>query len=123
MYDNILDFKLHSENYIANLPWRSICWLQYRKNSPNIFYKTSFKDDEFVEVQLQPKRGRRPNKAVNNAYTTELPIAIPKFRDLQKMCADSTIPKVHHRFYNNLKTSATERDRLNQPDAEEDDSE
>lgn len=54
-------------------------------------------------------------------YIGPLPISNPKFVDLRKLCNSAAIPQDYHFFYNNLQTSDTISDCLDEPDVEEDD--
>lgn len=117
--NDFFNFKAVASPGVRKVPFRSICRLQYKKNCSQISYKTNF-NEEFQHVE-EKRRGRPSNAILPAAYSDEIPIAAAKYKDLQKMCADLTIPKEHHQFYKNLKSNANVRDCLQEPDAEESD--
>lgn len=120
-FDDILDFKGVAANYKIgkNLPWKKVCWLEYRKCAPNkIYFKTSY-DEELSVADVSIKRRRNVPK-VQKAYKQALPISLAKYKDLMKMCDDLTIPKSYHNFYKNIKFSPNARDCLPQPNEDED---
>lgn len=120
-YKDIFDFKAFSSKYKVTIPWRNICWLHYEKNEPTkIFYKTSFRETNFKEIDLKKYKIRHQNiQQLEKAYQANLPISEAKFKDLQKMCQDGTIPAIHHPFYNSLSVNKKIRDKLPEPDFSE----
>jgi len=126
LYDDFHNFKsLAKETNSQKVPWRNICWLQYRKSNPlKIFYKTNYNDKAFSDFNIKKKRGRpRQRYFLPSAYGEKLSISEAKLKDLKKMCAELIIPKEHLSFYESLEASQVIRDKLPEPDAEEDDSE
>ncbi|CAG9773225.1 unnamed protein product [Ceutorhynchus assimilis] len=93
-FDDFYDFKEYTaQNFdMSKIPWRKICWIRYLKSDKTeVFYKIGF-DQEFQEVNCKKKfRGRPKTVELKKAYECELPIAKPKYLDLQKMCSDLTI--------------------------------
>ena len=124
-FDDFYDFKsLAKETDSRKIPWRNVCWLQYRKSDPfKIFYKNSFKEKQFIEINLNKRRGRPKKLFLPKAYSEKLSISEPKLKDLKKMCTDYTIPREYHSFYDSLESSKLIRDKLPEPDVEEHDSE
>lgn len=127
MFDDFMDFKTFSmESFnFSQIPWRKVCSLRYIKGyQSKVFYKTDFAG-EFTEVDCSKSirnRGRPKQKiTLEKAYKDTLPISEAKWKDLQKMCKDLTIPKVYHNFYQTLKTDKSVRDNLSEPDAQESD--
>lgn len=93
-----------------NVNWMKIKWIRVTKNHTNvIFYKNSFEDDHFKEIDIGRKFDTKC-VVVRKKFTDILPIAVLKKNDLVKLCKDRVIPIDHHSFYNNLKTIATKPD-------------
>lgn len=120
IFEDFLDFKEFSNNIsfnICDIPWRKLCCLRYIKenNSIKVLYKIDF-TDVFVEVNCKKTRGRPKQAELKKAYQNDLPISEAKWKDLDKMCKDLTIPKAYHDFYGSLKTNHMVRDNLPEPD-------
>lgn len=97
-------------------------WIQYRKEYPkSIFIKTDYNNENFIEFKIKSKRGKSIAIVPSHIYTERIPISQAKKRDLLKLCRDNQIPKYYHSFYENLPDSETVRDRLPEPDAEDED--
>ncbi|XP_050310440.1 uncharacterized protein LOC126746304 isoform X2 [Anthonomus grandis grandis] len=126
MFDDFLDFKTFSvDSYcFSKIPWRNVCSLHYEKGEPSkISNRTNFAE-EYKHVDCSKpisNRGRPKQSLLHRAYQQSLPISVSKYKDLEKMCKDYTIPKIHHGFYNSLKTSKDVRDNLPAPDQGESD--
>lgn len=124
-FDDFLDFKGFSNNMNSfnfnNIPWKKLCCLRYIKenNCIKVFYKIEFTDD-FIGVDCKKTRGRQKQAQLKKAYQNDLPISQAKWKDLDKMCQDLTIPKAYHDFYRSLKTNHNVRDNLPEPDIGED---
>lgn len=122
-FEDFYDFKtLCAEFYnMSKIPWRRICWLCYKKEEQlKIYCKTNY-NEEFIEIKCSKTyRGRPKNVSLKTAYNSELPISKAKFGDLQKMCRDMTIPKIHHKFYASMKVCSMVPDKLPEPDESED---
>ena len=123
MFDDVFDFKsFGTQNYKLNqIPWHQVCWLQYIKTDDvvTMSFKKNF-GDEFQQVNSMKSRGRPKNVDLKKAYDKQLPIAIAKYKDLQKMCNDLTIPKNYHNFYNSINADKNIRDNLPEPNESED---
>lgn len=122
MFNDFFDFKSYAISKMKlNIPWRSVCWLHYAKDEPlTIFFKTSFKERSFLEQKLKRNKGRHPKKEqLEKAYQDNLSITNTKYADLAKMCKDGTIPPIHHPFYRGLKTDGNKKDRLPEPNFDE----
>ncbi|CAG2207374.1 unnamed protein product [Mytilus edulis] len=133
-YWDILDFKsLQKENYKnmeqnkkgEKVRWREIKQLQFRKETPNIiYYKYSFRE-EFNEIACKVvTRGRQKlvdNLAVSSKYKERLPITEAKKADLLSLCQSGIIPADCVQFYKSLPTKKGKKDRLPEPDVEEQD--
>ncbi|CAG9823943.1 unnamed protein product [Phaedon cochleariae] len=122
-FDDFSDFKGFSNNNsfnFNNIPWRKLCCLRYIKenNFINVMYKVDFTND-FIRVDCKKTRGRPKQADLKKAYQNELPISEAKWKDLDKMCKDLTIPKAYHDFYHSLKTNHMVRDNLPEPDISE----
>lgn len=79
MFDDFLDFKLAATVTNLNIPWRKVCWLQYRKNAPDtLFYKTNFEED-FIIRKISNKR-KRTDGQLQKAYIKCLAISSAKKR-------------------------------------------
>lgn len=123
LFDDFYDFNSFSQSIITpkNIPWRKVCWLHYtKKDLGKFFYKTSFDQEEFMEASLKRHKGRPCSEyRIERAYKGELDISEAKIKDLKKMCADLTIPRAYHGFYESLKSNKTKRDSLPEPDNDE----
>lgn len=88
--------------------WHDICICRVEKNFPStIFYKTSYEDKEWKELNVRGKaRGRQRVLELEllPAYS-ELPsISKLKKKDLLDLCEAHVIPRVHWDFFKNIKT-------------------
>lgn len=116
-FDDFLNFKLFCSN-LKTVPWRQVCCLEFRKTNPfSVFFKKEF-DQEFTEANLKTK-GRPSKPVIPKAYSKPIPIAPAKLKDLQTMCKSYTIPKEYHSFFYSLKSCSNEKDKLPEPDDEE----
>ena len=131
---DILDFKTLQKNYYKNVEtnkkgdrvrWRDIKQLQFRKAVPDtIFYRYKF-DDPFEEIICKvPTRGRQrllENFSLQGKYSHRLSISEAKKNDLLSLCNSNVIPSDCAHFYNSLPSVKTLKDRLPEPDIEEED--
>lgn len=88
--------------------WSDVKVVEVRKASRNIlYYKTSYKDNQFKEVDLR-RRARRSNRSdytLIPAYSEVAAITEKKKQDLLSLCKAKAIPVQHHHFYESLKSS------------------
>lgn len=91
-----------------------------KSNPKTIFYKNSFKEEHFKEIDI----GRKFEISVAHLVVVRkkfkdlLPISVLKKNDLLKLCKDRVIPVDHHAFYTSLKTVATKPDFIDCSDEE-----
>lgn len=129
------DFKkLANDNYNVNfktdiagnrISWLDIKWLRVRRNAPDtIYFKTSFEEDFRAiivrKVSTRTSRGKTTNIELSTKYTEKIPISAAKQKDLLSLCKDLTIPSEYHTYYKQLPV-CNKRDRLADPDIDEDD--
>ena len=132
-YWDFIDFKAIQKNFYTNFEkntegervrWREIKYLQFRKDSPKeIFYKYNFDDPDFHVIQCRVNtRGKQ--KALSdgqNKYNCRLQISSAKKADLLSLCQSGVIPPDCRYFYESLPAGKSVRDRLPEPDIQEDD--
>lgn len=100
MFNDFWDFKMTAGNFnFSKMPWRRVCGLHYIKgpHSNKVFYKTDYAE-EFIEADCSKSvksRGRLKQALLRKIYENSLPINGAKWKDLEKMCADFTIPKIY----------------------------
>ena len=72
---------------------------------------------------MRPSRRGRPGDDVQlpRKYTNRLPITESKKADLIPLCLSNVIPEDCHDFYKDLPSSGTAKDKLPEPDQEDED--
>jgi hypothetical protein len=132
---DFIDFKeVQNENFKNTerdinddkVRWRDIVHLQYRKESPDhIFYKYVLEDQDFKSIKVkQPKRGKPSSMSLQNLprkYKSRLSISTAKKEDLLSLCRSGVIPADCSSFYEALPVNKSTKNRLAEPDMEEDD--
>lgn len=103
--------------------WMQVKFIRVLKNQPErIYYKTSFDDHEFKEINIG-KKIKKINKddgtVLTPKYTDVLGVSTLKKNDLIKLCKDGVIPKDHHAFYESLKVSNLKKGDVEMVDNEE----
>lgn len=110
------DWKKLSEDFGKNFSlntddekctWNDVKIVELRKqNEYSIFYKTSYKDECFKEIDIRRKSRKSAKEIVlKKAYTESPSITENKRKDLISLCSANLIPKAHHQFFFNLKSS------------------
>lgn len=94
--------------------WNNIKIFKVQKGyQHSIFYKTSFDAKDFDECNVRRKmRGHPPLISaleLKKAFQEPPPITKKKKKHLLSLCKGNLIPKVHHKFYEDLKVSDTNR--------------
>jgi len=106
--------KRNRNTLTQTVNWLTIQWLHYERGKQfDIFYKTTISPDiEFHTLNIQRARCGRPLhlKTIQqeNLYPSVRPVSAAKKKDMLDML--KFIPPIHHRFFQELKTSATEED-------------
>ena len=126
-----LNFKILQNNNKVN--WRNIKCIQLEKHSQIVKLKYDLNGAE-LELNLKQRRrkscrkGRDDEESSSTQYCTlqrcykeMLPISEAKKKDLVDLCKSGIIPIEYHPFYDNLKDSSTQQDRLPEPDVEDSD--
>jgi len=130
---DFIDFKSVSAVVIQNknrldsgkrLNWMHCKWLQFSKGSCIVGIKNELDDSPFQQlcatnidtVQFTD----HIRETMKPMYSGPVPISSAKYKDLQYLCKTKVIPEQFHQFYNNLKYSSREVDKLDEPDMEED---
>lgn len=80
--------------------------LEVRKSKPcSLFYKTSYKDENFKEIDVRRKcRKSQKELVLTKAYSEAPSIGPNKKKDLISLCSANLIPRAHHQFFFNLKS-------------------
>ena len=135
---DILDWKSVASKIATNkhvtecgmkLNWNYVKWLRFTEGSDAMQVKYELDDTPFLVVNI--RRATRGRKILDTnilqmlkpLYTKPVPISLAKYNDLQELCRKFVIPAEHHSFYRSLVHSNSERDALDEPDAEESDCE
>lgn len=123
-YDQIVDFATLSQTLKKAIPWRKVCTILFTKSdagSVEIKYKEDYEEEFKAANYKQPKGWRRTNNgALPTAYGRMLSISNAKYKDLMKMCSDGIIPEKYHPYFKSLQPSAEIKDKLPEPDRDED---
>lgn len=82
--------------------------LEVRISNPcSLFYKTSYKDETFKEIDVRRKcRKSQKELVLMKAYSEAPSIGPNKKKDLISLCSANLIPRAHHQFFFNLKCSS-----------------
>ena len=72
-----------------------------RENPTILYYKTSYKDEEFKQVDLCRKKNSIPN-TLQRTYKRVLTIKENKKKDLLNLLENNHIPSYYSAFYNSL---------------------
>lgn len=83
-------------------------------------YSYLSEDADEQEFELQPSVD---NTTLRKCYTERLPISKLKYKDLQKLCRQNTIPEEFHEEYLRMSQSNDVVDYLNDTDNEEEEDE
>lgn len=74
-----------------------------QENPTNLYYKRSYKDEEFMEVKLCRKKKSIPmNYTLKRAYNSAIKIKENKKKDLLNLLENNHIPKYYLPFFNAL---------------------
>lgn len=134
-YNDFINFKTISlallKNKTVNTQGENVKWLQVKcfrieKNCPRIIkYRYSHQGDY---LSLNISRGR-PSTAtaslptLTKAYSSMLPISVPKYQDLKKLCTSEVIPIEFHNWYLSLPSCKLVRNKNPEPSVESSESE
>jgi hypothetical protein len=105
--------------------WLSVRSLHLLKGQDYVEMKNGFRDDcQTFNVSLTTSRTRRcknPDASSSPvmAYTSRLPISLPKFNDLKRLCSTGVIPQRFHSEYLSLPVENTVNDCLQETDEED----
>ena len=136
-YTDFLDFKALAAAKLRNtktdimgqrVNWLRLKVLRFEESRPEeILFKTSFDQSEYQTIKVSggSKRGRKVPQLKGNVvpqlYSTKIPISSAKKEDLNYLCTSGVIPEEFHTFYFNLPSCSNARDRLPEPDVNEQD--
>ena len=128
---DFIDFKeVQNENFKNmerdikedKVRWRDIVHLQ---SPDHIFYKYALEDQDFKSIKVkQPKRGKPSSMSLQNLprkYKSRLSISTAKKEDLLSLCRSGVIPADCSSFYEALPVNKSTKNRLTEPDMEEED--
>ncbi|CAH0701735.1 unnamed protein product [Spodoptera exigua] len=114
-FDSFVDTKILQEewgyNYNTNMDGQTVNWnnikvLMMKKEKPfSIFYKTSYKDDCFQEIDVRNKRKKMKlitEITLKKAYTERQDISLNKKKDLRDLVNKGLIPPFYANFYNSI---------------------
>lgn len=85
-------------------------------------FKYSYNDDSFSCINVRKNQRGRPltgGNALKIKYTSKLPISKAKKNDLLSLCKSGFIPNEDHKYYEDLPTSGKVKDKLPEPDIDE----
>jgi len=120
--DELYDLKKLStdlgNNYNINedgdkVLWNSIKVFEIEKDNPTILkYKTSYSEKTFKNINVRQKKRKSIDFNIPElrTLTTSGTISDAKKKDLLSLCHCNAIPKSHWAFYENLKSSSTDKD-------------
>ena len=131
--NDFLDYKSLVTRFVRNrnrcdnkehANWMKMKVLKYNKNSPGTVEFAYDYDGPFHKLIVNSgMRGRRPTvlpTEVPELYSGPVPISKAKYDDLQSLCTSLAIPHDYHHFYQSLTwSSSVKRERLPEPDVEE----
>lgn len=85
--------------------------MQFEKGSNEFKYKTSYKQDHWFSIDIQPKKRRSldiatkiKNINLKRAYTKKIVLADNKKRDLKCLLMNNLIPQFYKYFYDSVCT-------------------
>jgi len=104
------------DNHI--LRWKDVRAVAVRKSSTQLEVRYSMIKDSISHTFSLPRCAYIPGP--KQLYCRSLPIAAPKYKDLQHLCATNVVPAEFHEQYLRLKTDANVRDCLPETDDEDD---
>ncbi|KAF9797297.1 hypothetical protein SFRURICE_006279, partial [Spodoptera frugiperda] len=80
----------------SRMPWNKVTEIVVKASHPfKIFYKTSYRDDDYQWIGCLKKAKVTP-------YDAPIPIDKNKHKDLMALCRTLVIPREYHLFFNNL---------------------
>lgn len=99
------NFSLNTDD--EKCTWNDVKIVEVRKQNPNsLFYKTSYKSECFKEIFIKRKSRKILKELIlKKAYTEGPSISDNKRKDLVSLCSANLIPKAHHPFFLNLKST------------------
>ena len=135
-HTDVYDFKKLAATTIRNIKtdlkgnrvnWLKIRWLRYIKSEPDTIHFKYNMHDDFSAIKVNGASSRRGRSCQPGAATTELtylyssklPIADAKKKDLLDLCRLKVIPEDFHSYYRSLLSCKDAPDRLLEPDMEE----
>lgn len=113
-FESFYDLKLLQEEWGynfskntegGNVNWNEIKSLKITKESTKFFYKTSYLDDSYKEVNVRDKRKKlQPITAVrlSAAYTEKQKLSANKTKDLKELISKALIPSFYTSFYDSI---------------------
>ncbi|KAK7091324.1 hypothetical protein V1264_009019 [Littorina saxatilis] len=136
-FSDVLDFKAVATSCLCNsktdgegsrINWMKIKWLRYLKGEEDTIYFKYRMSDPFRQLKIRhgsSRRGRGPVTVttigeIPHRYTERIPLSAVKKADLLDLCRLNIIQEKHHHLYRSLPCDSHARDRLPEPDINED---
>ena len=113
----IMPSKCRSDVDNHSLRWKSVRAVAMTKTSAKFEVRYSMVEDAVCHTFCFPRCSYIPEP--KQLYRQTLSISVPKFRDLQHLCATSVIPGEFHRQFLGLKAEGSVRDCLPETDEED----
>lgn len=106
LYDGIVP-KLAKNTKGDHFKLHDVKILQFQKGNDKFFYKTSYKQIEWNEVEFKNRKSRSSITSsaitLKPAYSGKMALTDNKLRDLNTLCVNNLIPKFYRPFYDSLK--------------------
>ena len=105
LYDEIVP-KLAKNTNGDDFKLQDVKLLQFQKGNDKFFYKTSYKQIEWNEVEFKSRKSRSSITSaitLKPAYSRKIALTDNKLRDLNTLCVNNLIPKFYRAFYDSLK--------------------
>lgn len=105
LYDEIVP-KLAKNTNGDDFKLQDVKLLQFQKGNDTFFYKTSYKQIEWNEVEFKSRKSRSSITSaitLKPAYSSKIALTDNKLRDLNVLCVNNLIPKFYRVFYDSLK--------------------
>lgn len=118
-YEDFIDTKILFNKMAPNMS-KDFCgddfklsavkMLRFQKGSNFFFFKYSYKQTEWSQVEFKPKKRRSSNGIddvssilLKAAYSTKIALPANKLKDLDSLCSSNIIPHFYRAFYESLK--------------------
>ncbi|CAH1108796.1 unnamed protein product [Psylliodes chrysocephalus] len=111
---DVLDFNFDLQSVVSTPKGPAVVF-NFKNEIKCSMANPPFCNKNSKETRDSTKKKEQPEKT----YQNSLSITNAKYADLAKMCKDGTIPAIHHHFYRGLKPNANKKERLPEPNFDE----